>query len=233
MKTLVLSLLFVLATTLSSQAQDCLGIPLKQGSGFEMTNYNAKDKPTGKMTYQVTSVSKEGGSTVVTMQAQMEDDKGKQQAPYTIKYTCTGNEIIADLSGLFQSMQQSSLKNSEMKMKTNQLTYPGKLSPGQKLTDGNMEAEMTTNGSMMVTMAMNITNRLVDGKESITTPAGTFDAYKITSDMATESRVMGMPIRATMKTVSYRATNQIFDIKTETYNKNGKLMGYSVLSKIL
>jgi hypothetical protein len=44
---------------------------------------------------------------------------------------------------------------------------------------------------------------------------------------------MGMPIRATMKTVSYRATNQIFDIKTETYNKNGKLMGYSVLSKIL
>jgi hypothetical protein len=233
MKSLVLSLFLVVATTLLSQAQDCLGVSLKQGSGFEMLNYNAKDKQIGKVMYQVTSVSKEGGATVVNIQAQTEDDKGKQQPPYTIKYTCTGSELIADMSGLFQSMQQSNLKNSEMKLKVNQLVYPGKLNPGQKLADGTMEAEMTTNGSMTMTMVMNVTNRLVDGKESITTPAGTFDAYKVTSDMNTESRIMGMPIRATMKTVSYRASNQIFDVKTETYNKNGKLMGYSVLSKVM
>ncbi|QKZ12266.1 hypothetical protein [Spirosoma sp. KUDC1026] len=233
MKFLLVSLFFSIATMLASRAQDCLGISLKQGSGFEMLNYNAKDKPIGKVKYQVTSVSKENGATIVNIQAQMEDDKGKQQPPYTIKYTCTGNELIADMSGLFQSMQQSNLKNSEMKLKANQLVYPGKLSPGQKLADGTMEAEMTTNGSMTMTMVMNITNRLVDGKESITTPAGTFDAYKVTSDMNTESRIMGMPIRATMKTVSYRANNQIFDVKTETYNKSGKLMGYSVLSKVM
>jgi hypothetical protein len=51
--------------------------------------------------------------------------------------------------------------------------------------------------------------------------------------MNTESRIMGMPIRSTMKTVSYRAGNQILDIKSETYNKGGKLMGYSILSKAL
>jgi hypothetical protein len=96
-----------------------------------------------------------------------------------------------------------------------------------------MEVEMTTNGGMMMTMTMTMTNRLVDSRESVTTPAGTFDTVKVTSDMNTESRIMGMPIRSTMKTVSYRAGNQILDIKSETYNKGGKLMGYSILSKAL
>jgi hypothetical protein len=233
MKSFILAFFFAVATTLLSQAQDCLGITLKQGSGFEMLQYNAKDKQIGKIAYQVTSVGKEGASTVVNIRAQMEDDKGKQQPPYTIKYTCTGNELIADMSGLFQSMQQSGMKNSEMKLKANQLVYPGKMSPGQKLADGTMEVEMTTNGGMMMTMTMTMTNRLVDSRESVTTPAGTFDTVKVTSDMNTESRIMGMPIRSTMKTVSYRAGNQILDIKSETYNKGGKLMGYSILSKAL
>lgn len=84
----------------------------------------------------------------------------------------------------------------------------------------------------MMTMSMAMTNRKVDGQESITTPAGTFNAYKITSDVAFDNRAMGIPIRSTMKTVSYRTNDLLFDVKSETYNKNGKLMGYTLLSKI-
>jgi len=50
--------------------------------------------------------------------------------------------------------------------------------------------------------------------------------------MSFENKVMGIPIRNSMRVVSYRADNQIFDIKSETYNKNGKLMGYTMLSKV-
>ena len=68
---------------------------------------------------------------------------------------------------------------------------------------------MITNGSTMMNMNMIMANRQVESKDPITTPAGTFDAYKITSDMNLENRVMGMPIRSTMRVVSYRADNQI------------------------
>ena len=231
MKTLIFSLLLAAGIVLNSQAQDCLGMSFKAGMAFELSHFNAKDKPVGKVIYQVKDVHKEGSSTVMDISAQFEDEKGKQRPPYLIHYTCTGNELVADMSGMMQSMQNGGMKDMEMKLKTNKLVYPGKLSVGQKLSDGQMEVDMNNKGNTMMTMNMTMTNRQVDTKESITTPAGTFDAYKISSDVSFENRVMGMPIRNTMRVVNYRTDNQLFDIKSESYNKSGKLMGYSLLTK--
>ena len=50
---------------------------------------------------------------------------------------------------------------------------------GDQLKDGNLN--MTLNNSGMVqTLIYNVTERKVEGKESITTPAGTWDCFKIT-----------------------------------------------------
>lgn len=209
-----------------------MGIAFKAGMNFEMSQFSAKDKPMGKINYQVKDVHKEGSSTIMDITAQVQDEKGNQRPPYTIHYTCTGDELVADMSGMMQAMQASTLKDMEMKLKTNKLIYPGKLSVGQKLSDGQMEVDMVSNGSTMMNMNMVMANRQVESKDPITTPAGTFDTYKISSDVNFENRVMGMPIRSTMHVVSYRADNQLFDIKSETYNKSGKLLGYSLLTKV-
>lgn len=230
MKTLLVTFLISSLSTVTCLAQDCLGMTFKSGMNFELSTYNAKEKSTGKIVYQVKDVRREGPATVMDITAQFQDEKGKQLSPYTIHYTCTGDELVADMSGMLQSIQ-SGLKDGEMRMKSNKLVYPGKMSVGQKLADGQMEAEMFSNGSSMMTMNMTMSNRQVESKAPITTPAGTFDTYKVTSDMNVENRMMGIPIRGTMRVVSYRAANQLFDIKSETYNKNGKLMGYSLLSK--
>ena len=204
---------------------------LKPGMGYEMLSYTAKDKPNGKMTYKITNVRREGGKTIVDIDFESLDEKEKSRQKSTIKYTCSGNELIADLSGMMQNGQTQAFKDGELRMKTNQLAYPS-LSAGQKLPDGKLEAEMYNGGSMMVEMNMDVTNRQVEGKESITTPAGTFDAFKVTADMAVKTRTMGIGIPVTLKTVSYRTNNLLFDVRTETYNKNGKLFGYTVLSKV-
>ena len=230
MRALTFLLLIFSVTMPGVQAQNCMGMTFKKGMQFEMSTFNAKDKPTGKINYEVKDVRKEGASTSMEMTAQFADEKGKQRPPYTVTYTCTGDELVADVSGMMQAMQ-SNMKDMELKMKMNKLVYPGKLSVGQTLSDGQMEAEMITNGTLMATMIMTLANRQVESKEAITTPAGTFDTYKVTSDMNMENRVMGMPIRSTMKVVSYRADNQILDVKSETYNKSGKLMGYTLLTK--
>jgi hypothetical protein len=232
MKTLTFSVLLAIVTLTNSLAQNCLGVAFKPGLSFELSQFNAKDKPMGKINYQVKDVRKEGGSTILDIIAQVQDEKGNQRPPYTIRYTCTGDELVADMSGMMQAMQASTMKDMEMKLKTNKLIYPGKLSVGQKLSDGQMEVDMTSNGNTMMNMTMLMANRHVESKDPITTPAGTFDAYKISSDVNFENRVMGMPIRTTMRVVSYRADSQLFDIKSETYNKSGKLMGYSLLTKV-
>jgi hypothetical protein len=229
MKTVITTLLLV-ATSLTIKAQDCMGIAFKTGMSFEMSTFSPKDKLTGKINYQVKDVHKEGGSTVMDIVAQFEDEDGKKRDPYPVHYTCTGDELIADLSGMALGMQ-SNMKDMEMKLKTNKLTYPGKLSVGQKLSDGQMDADLINGGNTMATMSMTMTNRQVEGQQSVTTPAGTFDTYKVTADMNFENRVMGINIKKSMRVVSYRTNNQILDIKSETYNKNGKLMGYTLLTK--
>lgn len=231
MKPLFFCIIFLCCATIG-RAQDCLGYTFKPGTNLEMSTFSAKDKLTSKIAYQIKDVRKEGGSTVVDITVQIQDEKGKQQAPYNVRYTCTGDELIADMSGMMASMSNTMGKDMEMRMKTNELAYPGKLSVGQTLRDGKMEAEMYNNGSRMVEMTMTMNNRKVESTESLTTPAGTFPTYKISSDMNMENRVMGMPIRTTMRVVSYRADNQLLDVKSETYNKSGKLMGYTLLTRV-
>ncbi|WP_018621353.1 hypothetical protein [Spirosoma luteum] len=229
MKSLTFSLLVIFIVSGKLQAQDCFGMTFKPGMNFEMSMFDAKNKPTGKISYNVKDIHKEGGSTIMDLTAQFDDEKGKQRPPYSVRYTCTGDELVADLSGMMQAMQ-SNMKDMELKMKMNKLVYPSKFSVGQKLSDGQIEAELVTNGTTMSTMNMTMANRQVEGQQSITTPAGTFDTYKITSDMNMENRVFGMPIRSSMQVVNYRALNQILDVKSETYRK-GKLIGYTLLTK--
>ena len=215
-----------------SHAQTCLGLTFKPGMSYELLSYTAKDKPNGKLTYTIKEARREGANTVIELEFQMIDEKGKSQVnPSVVRYTCTGTEMIADLSGMMNA-SAGSLKNSEVRMKTNQLVYPTKLVSNVKLPDGLLESELYTDGNKMMDMTISMANRQVGGQESITVPAGTYNAWKITSDSEMKNRVMGMGLPAfRMQTISYRTDDVLMDIRTETY-RNGKLMGYIVLNKI-
>ncbi|MFD2570053.1 hypothetical protein ACFSUS_05365 [Spirosoma soli] len=230
MEQLLFAFLLVIAVQVAGQAQDCLGMAFKSGMNYELTMYNTNDKPIGKIDYQIKDVHKEGGSTVIDIVAKFQDEKGNQREPSTIRYTCTGNELVADMSGLGMGVLGANSKQ-ELKMKTNTIVYPAKLSVGQKLDDGLMEAEMYMDGAPMAQMNMTLLNRQVESQQAVTTPAGSYDTYKITADINYETRVMGIPVRNKMRTVSYRANNMLFDIKSENYDKKGKLTGYTLLSK--
>ncbi|WP_138990008.1 hypothetical protein [Larkinella sp. C7] len=230
MKTLLLFFALGL-TNFFTYAQDCLGIKFKPGTSYEMLSFSAKDKPTGRVVYSIKEVTSEGGSTLINIVMQSFDDKGKAAPEMAVKYTCTGDELIADLSGVVLATNDA-MKDMEVRIKTNKLVYPKQLSAGSALPDGELEAETYSKDTKMMDMSIKVVNRKVESKESLTTPAGTFDVYKIGSDINLANRMMGIPVRVSFRSVSYRAADVLFDIKTETYNKNGKLKGYTVLSKL-
>lgn len=73
-------------------------------------------------------------------------------------------------------------------------------------------------------MSVRMYNRKVEAFESVTTPTGTFDCYKLTYDMDVKS-IMKMTVKATQ----WVAKN-VGAVKTESLDKNGKLVGYSLLT---
>ncbi len=220
---------FLLLTIFTSYAQECFGVKMKAGSGFDMANYDGKGKPTGTISYKIAKVTQEGGMALITMDMEVFDPKGNSQLKNTYQMKCNGSTLMVDASTLINQEQMKSFENFNMKFTSSNIEYPAKLTVGEKLKDASLKGEGTS-GPMAMTINMLISNRNVEAQEKVTIPAGTFDAYKLTSDMKMETK-MGFGITMDINTISWRAPGVLWDIKSESYRK-GKLISRSELTKI-
>ena len=215
--TLVLAL-FCITTTIFSQ--DCSKyFPMDEGTKFQITNYDKKDKVSAVMDYVV----KEVRGNTATMFYEMHDDKGKMMTSSEYGVTCTADGVTIDFSSLMSPEVLGQYEDMEVEMSGTDLLYPNNLSVGQSLPDADvlMTIKMPP---MNMKMNMNFYNRKVEGNESITTPAGTFDCYVITYDSEAK---MGFKMTNSNKLWLSEGYGMV---KSETYNKKGKLIGKSVLT---
>jgi hypothetical protein len=74
-------------------------------------------------------------------------------------------------------------------------------------------------------MYVNLSNRKCAAIESVTTPAGTFECYKITQDVEAKAIVKVLATDITW------LAEGVGVVKSESYDKKGKLMGSSQLTK--
>lgn len=197
----------------------------KEGTVMEIENYDDNGKPQGKNETQVISWSETPSGYEATLAYKLFDKKGKQIADGEYKAECADGIIRIQMSAFIPEESMQAFKDMEMEMKMDNLEFPSDLTVGQTLKDASFE--MTAkNSPMPMKFNFNITDRKVDGKESVTTPAGTFDCYKISEK--THSKMMISNTEFT--TVQYIA-EKYGAVKTETYRQNGKLMGYSLLTR--
>lgn len=228
-KTLIILLIGVLSIPTSLRAQQCLGVAIKEGTGYEVLTYDGRGKETGKLIYNIKKVTQEGGKTMVDVELET-FDKRKSVMANTFQLTCDGKEMRMDTRMAMGGQQSEAYGEMKMNFTSTDLIYPSDLSVGQTLPDGSLHGEGSM-GAMVFTMDTQMKNRKVEAREQVTVPAGTFDAYKVTTDMQFDMKA-GIKSSSTMQLISYRTNDVLFDIKSETY-RNGKLITSSVLSKII
>lgn len=210
-------------------AQDCFGVQIKEGGGFEMTSFDGKGKSTGTLKYKFAKVAREGDYTVVDIVLESFSSKGKSELTQKFTMKCNGNESFIDATSLVMEDQMKSFESFNMKFTSNDIVYPNRLSVGESLKDASLKGTGDMSG-IPITFDMNIVNRKVAAQEKLKVGAGEFDAYKITSTNKMTTKTIAN-INLEFETVSYRAPGVLWDLKTETYRK-GKLMATSELSKI-
>jgi hypothetical protein len=78
------------------------------------------------------------------------------------------------------------------------LEYPVDMKEGDALKDGNFSMDYKNAGGMAGNVSVSITERKVLSKESITTPAGTWECFKISSNQKITIKIagIGIPIKA-------------------------------------
>jgi hypothetical protein len=193
MKQISLLTFFALYFT-ASFAQDCKDyFFLQNNKTIEMTIYNKKGNPNGKQVYKVSDVSTTGGVVTATLNSELFDKKGKSQAVGSSRIECNGGEMKVDMKMMLSQQQQEQFSKAEARFDKVYIEYPVSMKEGDQLTEGNFTMDMET-GGLKQNLTMVISDRKVAGKESITTPAGTWDCFKITFNSRTVVKTAGIGI---------------------------------------
>ncbi|MEB8330748.1 hypothetical protein OO009_15425 [Flavobacteriaceae bacterium KMM 6897] len=219
MKTILLICAFFCYTS-AVLSQDCSKyFPMDEGTKFQITVYDKKDKASGILDYVVKEVS---GNTA-TMFYEMHDEKGKMITSSEYGITCTNDGITIDFSSMMSPELMGQYEEMEVEMSGTDLLYPNNLSIGQSLPDADvlMTVKMPP---LNMKMNMSFFNRKVEANESVTTPAGTFNCYVITYDSEAK---MGIKMTSSNKLWLSEGYGMV---KQETYNKKGALIGKSILT---
>jgi hypothetical protein len=227
-KASTLILLALFTSTFGFSQDNCSKFyPLEEGTSFQYTNYSKKGKEDGTVDYTISNVSNESSATVATFDLKYTDKKGKEVFESNYKITCENGTVRIDYESLFpsQMMQQYSDMDIEMDITGTDIELPNDLSVGQELPDANVAVTMNMGGIKM-NIEVNQTDRKVEKKESITTPAGTYECYLLTETNV--SKTMGATIEIDSKLWLSEGVGMV---KQETYKKNGNLMSRTELTE--
>ena len=201
----------------------------KEGSSITMTSYKANGDMTGSVKTLFKQVNKIDNGVSVLASQESYDKKGKLNSTNDFTVKCENDVLYFDAKKLMPSEQTEAYKDFEMTAEGMDLEMPSNLVVGSQMKDANVKFNFKskTGQSMpMMNVTIKIFNRNVEAIETITTPAGTFECYKITEE--TEVKTM---IGFTTKSISW-FNKEVGTVRTESYNKNGKFMGYSELTEI-
>ena len=186
-------------------AQTCNGYYYMQNNKtITMTLYNGKGKETGKYIYKVSDVKTDGSTTTSRVQSQVMDDKGKTIGGSVANMKCTGGVYMADMKIMMPPQQAGQMKDIDAKSEF-YLEYPAVMKVGDELKDGSFTADLGANNGMPMTLEMTVSNRKVEGEESITTTAGTWKCFRITHTDKLRTKVAGIGIPITMLTTEWFA----------------------------
>ncbi len=74
------------------------------------------------------------------------------------------------------------------------LEYPANMNVGDQLKDGQLSMDYESTSGLKSSIEISITERKVEGKESVTTSAGTWECFKISAHNKIVSKIAGIGI---------------------------------------
>ncbi len=219
------SALFMFAT----YAQDCASyVPNKEGAVFETTSYDKKGKSSSMSKSKIVSIKNEGGKKIYNVSSTT--NTGGQSFSMDYDMICDKGQFSVNMKNLYGSQLTGQFQGMKTDITADNLVYPSSMSVGQSLEDASIKISANIEG-MPVAMAgmgitMEIKNRKVSAKESVTTPAGTFNCYKIEYDI--ESKTI---VAVSIQACEWIAEN-VGVVKSENYDSKGQVESYTLLTAL-
>lgn len=213
-------------------AQNCNGFYFfTNNAEVVMTVYDKKGAEGGKLTYKISGVNKSGNNATADFTSEFVDDKGKSLSKGAGKLKCNAGVLYVDAKVSVPQTSMAAYKDMDVKGEESFVEYPSSMSVGQTLKDVNFSMEVHNKGSLFSTITLTQENRKVIGKENISSPAGTWECWKISYDAQFKATMMGIGIPINMKATEWFAPGFGL-VKSESFSKNGKLLGSTLITSV-
>jgi hypothetical protein len=186
----------VLASTLFALAPrtgfaDCSTFAaFQEGTVATMGHYDKKGKLESTTKTTTISAKPSGLGRAAMFRSEMLDAKGKSVQSIEFDATCSGDRLQIDMRAFLTAGTFQGRDGYDSSFVATNLEYPATPVAGAALADGQVRVRMTMKDappgmpSNLTTsqFELKLTDRKVVGPESVTTPAGTFEAWKIEYD---------------------------------------------------
>jgi hypothetical protein len=195
----IFTLVACLFTAATLSAQDCgQYVYMQKGKTIESTSFGENGNIIRKSESYVADVSSAGGVTTATINATYRDKTGKTVDKKDITYRCQNGTFSMDMSG-------STPKGGGFKINAGNMSYPANMHVGEHFDDFSVDGSMTIGGKT-TSLTSKVTDRKVVAEENVTTPAGSWDCFKITYN--TTVTIPGMKMGPqTMSSTEWYAAN--------------------------
>jgi hypothetical protein len=208
-------------------AQNCeIYFSLDQGSVLKTSHFDQKDNLTGTSTITIKEKDKIPGGVAIQMSQEYTDDR-ENIFTSNLLIECINDVLYFDMQDFLDPNTMVAYEEMEIDVSADKLPLPANAKPGDKLENGVITVVIRQEGIKLLTLVVEVFNRVVEAKEKIETPAGTFDCLKIKYDVLSQ---IGF-VKINMSAVEW-FDPEAGTVRSESYNKKGKLTGYSVLQEI-
>lgn len=191
---------------------------------MEYTTFNKKGKVESITENTVKVINENGTEVQAEVGTVLKDKKGKESYSGTYEVFCKDGKLMMDMNAMFNPAMQQSFSGYEVTIEGDALTFPNEIEVGQTLPDASSRITTAASGINIATMNIEITDRKVGEKVTLSTDAGTFECYKIS-----QTSNIKMMISRSYSTIEYFAEG-IGVVRSETYDQGGKLQSYMELT---
>jgi hypothetical protein len=228
MKKMIFIGMFCIPCMTGILAQDCnIFYPAVVNAQLEYAQFDRKGSPAGSSVQKITDVKQTAGSTEISVTSESFDAKGKSLGSLQLKARCEGGVFYIDMKNYMSQQSMESFEDMDMTIEGGSLELPSSMKAGDVLKNGDLKMSFSGGGMPPMGMNISITNRKVEAVENITTPAGTFECYKLSFDIATTMMMMNIKAKGTEW-----FSNGVGMVKSESYTTDGKLAGSTQLKAI-
>jgi len=196
-----------------------------------MEYYDKKGKLAGATANEVVKIAENGSRTEITIHVNHSDKKGEEVFDGNYTMICEGGIMKMDFRQMMPA-NMPEMENARIEFSGDNMTIPTSLSVGQQLPDATYTMKIIMDGvpaNMSNVSEIKVQDRKVEKKESVSVPAGNYDAYKLSQQSLTTMKIMGMNRQSTSSSITWISPG-VGMVKSESYDQKGKLQGYTVLS---